>query len=67
MKNSICMYNSTAFKFYPQEEMQHKIVRKLPRSIVINDVQFNKGLQTDFYKVSKSRKHYTYIEVIEWA
>lgn len=67
MKNSICMYNSTAFKFYPQEEMQHKVVRKLPRSIVINDVQFNKGLQTDFYKVSKSSKYYTYRKVMEWA
>lgn len=36
---------------HQQEEMQHKVVRKLPRSIVINDVQFNKGLQTDFYKM----------------
>lgn len=36
---------------HQQEVMQHKVVRKLPRSIVINDVQFNKGLQTDFYKM----------------
>lgn len=34
-----------------QEEIHHKFVCKLPKSIVINDVQFKKGLQTDFYKM----------------
>lgn len=32
--------------------MKHKVVHKLPKSIVVNDVHFRDGLQTDYYKVS---------------
>ena len=39
--------------------MKHKIVHKLPKSIVVNDTQFRDGLQTDYYKVSKpTNKNY---------
>ncbi|KAJ7388443.1 hypothetical protein OS493_037605 [Desmophyllum pertusum] len=34
-----------------QQEMEHKICRKLPKSILVNDVQFKNGLQTDYYKI----------------
>lgn len=32
--------------------MKHKVVHKLPKSIVVNDTHFRDGLQTDYYKVS---------------
>lgn len=39
-------------KFYPQQEMQHKVIHKLPKSVLVNDIQLRNGLQTDYYKVS---------------
>ena len=35
--------------------MEHKVSRKLPKSILVNDVQFKNGLQTDYYKVSNTQ------------
>jgi len=37
-----------------QQELQHKVSHKLPKSILINDSQFQDGLQTDYYKVSSN-------------
>lgn len=34
-----------------EQEMKHKVVHKLPKSIVVNDMQFRDGLQTDYYKI----------------
>ncbi|KAL9969156.1 hypothetical protein ACROYT_G021333 [Oculina patagonica] len=34
-----------------QQEMQHKVVHKLPKSVLVNDIQFKNGLQTDYYKI----------------
>lgn len=33
------------------QEMKHKVVHKLPKSIVVNDTQLRDGLQTDYYKI----------------